>query len=554
MRSPIFSILIIILISNQIFSQSFISDELAIVGNHTITVAEFKAKYYDYMIATGVKDNLAVRQAMLTGMIGELLLSHYDDNSVIISNEEYSKEINWVTKQSSLAYLKDQEVYAKITVSDNELRDAFIKVNESLEASHLYAPTLEEAEYLYDLVQMGVDWDNLAAQVFSDSVLRNNGGFLGSFTWGDMDPDFEEAAYNLSVGEISKPIKTKTGYSIIRLENKVYNPLLTESDFQNNKSKLIRALKLKKKFESERNYIDSIFDESKYSLNNESIDKIIEYLQLSDIRKNELDIKVNDETVAVKYNDMKFSEKFIVEQLNQIPEYHRSRINSKDILKLAVKGIVMQQLLYAEVIKKGYDKVSVVIETTNKMKKQVFLKYKIQKILSEIQVSKSELELFYQKRPESFKYPNEISIQEILVESKSRADSIFQLYQNGDDFGKLARTFSLRKSTAINDGLIDYSDISKFGSIKKQLWQAEVDEVLKPIEVYGFYGIFKILGKRDGKLKPFADVILNVESLYKFENKKLLVENHLSEIKQKVKISINSNALSSINFLEKDIN
>jgi parvulin-like peptidyl-prolyl isomerase len=554
MRSFYFSLLIFINISLQFFPQSFNSNELAIVGSQKILTQDFITRYSDYLFSTGIKDNPAVRQAILEGMINELLLNFYDDNSSIYSNEEYIKEINWVSKQSPLTYLKEQEIYAKITVTDEELRTTFVRVNEQLSASHLYAQTLEEAEYLYNLVQMGVDWDNLAAQVFSDSVLRNNGGYLGSFTWGDMDPAFEEAAYNLKVGEISKPVQTKNGYSIIRLENRVSNPLLTEYEFQNKKSKLESALKLKKKFEYEKKYIDSIFNESKYSLNQQSLDNIIEFLQLSDIEKNESSAKISDKTVAVKYDDMNFTEQFIVDQLNRIPEYHRTRINSSEVLKVVVKGIVMQQLLYREVIEKSYDKVPAVVEMTNKIKKQVFLKYKMHEVLSLAQVTDSSLKIFYNKNPKSFKYPNEISIQEILVENKSKADSIYKLFLNGEDFGKLAKTFSLRKASANNDGVIDYSDISKFGSIKKQLWQTDIGNTIGPIEVYGYYGIFKVLGKRDGKQKPFNDVKADVESLYKFENKKLIIENYLEKIKQKVDISVNGKVLSSINFLEKDLN
>ena len=550
MRLSIFSILFAIIFSTQFLSQSFNSNELAFVGDQIIYTDDFKARYSDYLFETGIKDNLAVRQAMLNGIISELLLSHYDDNSKILANDEYVKEINWVSKQSPLAYLKDQEIYAKITVSDEELRTAFIRVNENLSASHLYAQTLEEAEYLYDLVQMGVDWDNLAAQVFSDSTLRNNGGNLGYFTFGDMDPAFEEAAYNLKVGEISKPVRTKTGYSIIRLEDRISNPILTEYEFQNKKSNIERALKLKKKIEYEKNYIDSIFDESKYSLNKESLDKIIEYLQLSDIQKSESNIKISSEIVAVKYDDMSLSEQFVINQLDQIPAYHRVRINNVDVLKTAIKGITMQQLLFAEVVKKGYDKVPIVVETTNKLKKQVFLKYKMQNILSDIQISDSSLEMFYEKNLSSFKYPDEISIQEILVEDKSKADSIYQLYLNGEDFGKLAKTFSLRKTSANNDGVIEYSPISKFGGVKKQLWQTDIGIVIGPLDVYGYYGIFKVLGKRDGKQKPFNVVKDDVESLYKFENKKLLLEDYLKKIKQDVKVFINNNVLSSINFLE----
>ena len=553
-RKILICLVVILTLHIQNFPQSFEPNVIAVVGDHNIYVDEFSDRYSNYLFATGVKDNLIARQSMLDGMISELLLRYYDDNSNIFSNDEYEKEFNWVSKQSPLAYLKDLEVYAKIKVTENELRTTFVKVNENLAASHLYAPTLEEAEYLYELVQMGVDWDNLAAQVFSDSTLRNNGGYLGYFTWGDMDPAFEETAYSLKVGEISKPIHTKNGYSIIRLEARIPNPLLTEYEFQNKKSKLVGALKLKKKIELEKKYVDSIFNESKYSINQESIDNIIEYLQLSDIENNESTGKISDEKVMVRYGDINFSEKFMVTQLDLLPQYHRIRINSSDALKTVIKGIVLQQLLYSEVVKKGYDKVPVVVEASDKLKKEVFLKYKMQNILSNSQLSDSSLKTFYENNQESFKYPNEISIQEIIINDKSEADSIYKLIVSGEDFGKLAKSFSLRKASAENDGVIGYSEISKFGTLKKVFWTSEVGKIIGPLEVYGYYGIFKLLGKRDGKQKPFMEVKENVESLYKFENKKLLLENYLENIKQKVKISVNGKVISSINFLEKHIN
>ena len=99
---------------------------------------------------------------------------------------------------------------------------------------------------------------------------------------------------------------------------------------------------------------------------------------------------------------MSLSEQFVINQLDQIPAYHRVRINNVEVLKTAIKGITMQQLLFAEVVKKGYDKVPIVVETTNKLKKQVFLKSKMQNILSEIQISDSSLEMFYEKNLSSF--------------------------------------------------------------------------------------------------------------------------------------------------------
>ena len=62
--------------------------------------------------------------------------------------------------------------------------------------------------------------------------MANNGGRLGYFTFGDMDPAYEDAAFSLSDGEISSPIKTKYGYSIIQVLDRWIQPLISENEFQ----------------------------------------------------------------------------------------------------------------------------------------------------------------------------------------------------------------------------------------------------------------------------------------------------------------------------------
>jgi parvulin-like peptidyl-prolyl isomerase len=549
------TLIILFFIPFNLISQSSDSVTIASVGQHKIYKDQFIDRYTNYLLATGIKDNIAVREAILNNMINEILLYYYDDNKDLFSNPEYQKELAWVEKQSVLAYLKDQEVYAKITVTEKEVREAFIRVNEKIAASHLFAPTLEEAENLYELLEIGVDWDNLAAQVFTDSTLRNNGGYLGYFTWGDMDPAFEDAAYSLKVGEISKPIKTSYGYSIIRLEDRISNPLLTEYEFQTKKNKLESVIRIKKKPEYEKKYLKSIFDESKYSLNQKSIDNIIAYFKLSDINKIEDLYRPNPDQICVIYNGKKFSEKFIIDQIMQIPFYHRTKINSKETLNQVIRGVIMQTLLYSEAIGKGYDKNLLVVDTADKLKMQVFLKYKMQQIISGIKVSDSLLYQYYKNNTESFKSLNEVSIQEIIVDNKSFSDSLITLIKQGSDFGKLAKEYSLRDFSRQNNGIIDYAPLSKFGFLKSDFWQAEIGEIIGPIELQGAYGIFKVLGKKKGEPKKFENINKNdIEYAYKNDFSKTIREEYLESIRKNIPVSVNLMVLNSLNILTQNAN
>jgi len=55
----------------------------------------------------------------------------------------------------------------------------------------------------------------LAQELSDDTLTAKNGGDLGLFEIGVMEPDFEKAAAKLTLGEVSKPVKSTFGYHLI---------------------------------------------------------------------------------------------------------------------------------------------------------------------------------------------------------------------------------------------------------------------------------------------------------------------------------------------------
>ena len=478
-----------------------------------------------------------------------MLLYFYDYNEKILNYSKYLNELEEARVRTILAFLKDREIYAKITVNEEETREAFLRVNDKIAARHLFTKTEEEANKLYELVKLGVDFGLLAKQVFTDSVLQNNGGYLGYFTWGDMDPAFEDAAYSLKIGEISAPVKTAYGYSIIKLEERVSNPLLTEYEFLKKKSHLENVIKVRKKGPYEKEYINSVFDKTKLTFKDEILEKILVDLYNKD------DVELGNYSTqsleCIKYKDRVYNQAEIEKKISDLPLYHRNRINSIESLQAAIEGMLLKETLYNIAISKGYDSTEAVLNMYDKYKMSTFLKFKKDEIISNAQLPNSIVFSYYKDNINSFSTEAELNLQEILVNSEEIADSIVKLINEGTDFGELAKKYSLRKWSADNSGIMGYVPVSKFGSYRNLFWNAQIGEIIGPVKIEGIYGIFRLLGKEESKPIDFNVIKGEVIKASQFENQTEILQDYMNVIRSKVNIKINEDMLGSNEIVER---
>jgi len=121
-------------------------------------------------------------------------------------------------------YLMNQKVHE--SVSADVANEA-----EQVSAKHILVATADEAEDVLKRLEEET-WDEIAAEVSLDTSNKDNSGDLGWFPHGQMVAEFDEAAFGLEIGEISKPIETQFGWHIIELVGKEMHAL-SETEYAN---------------------------------------------------------------------------------------------------------------------------------------------------------------------------------------------------------------------------------------------------------------------------------------------------------------------------------
>ena len=98
-------------------------------------------------------------------------------------------------------------------------RHILIKVDEGADDATWDAAKKRAEMLRAEAAKKGTDFAALAKEK-SEGPSAAEGGDLGYFARGRMVPEFEDAAFGLKKGEVSKPVRTEMGWHIIKTEDK----------------------------------------------------------------------------------------------------------------------------------------------------------------------------------------------------------------------------------------------------------------------------------------------------------------------------------------------
>ena len=140
--------------------------------------------------------------------------------------ESFKTELEGYRKQLAKPYLTESKV------TDQLVKEAYERLQYEISASHILLrlnPSAEPEDTLKvykkileakERILQGSPFEAVAGEISEDPSAKTNGGKLGYFSAFQMVYPFETAAYQTPVGSISKPVRTRFGYHILKVHDK----------------------------------------------------------------------------------------------------------------------------------------------------------------------------------------------------------------------------------------------------------------------------------------------------------------------------------------------
>ena len=530
---------------------------LATVGSYDITRTHFLNELQRFNARAGYGMNLS--PDIMEGLLNQRLNRYVIVEFAMAEEWHHEPEVNHmrelIERKALMEEFERRFILDELTISDEDLRELFFRANTSVRASHLFATNRHEADSLFALLEQGHSFEALAAQVFQNPELAQNGGDLGFFTLDDMDISFEDQAFRMEIGEVSRPVQTSRGFSIIKVTDIVTTPVITETQFAQRRNELSAIARDQQAELAIRRHLRETMDAFDY-------DPQLMQRLWEDVRNDpnaylefnpelvRLEVRLSPDVAGqplITFGDFVFTtDDFLREAFYTTFSQRRSARNIHDFTG-QVKAMAYRAKAIGEVRQHPNFNARYVQRTAD----ETFYNYLTQMfedyLESLVVVDEADIREEFRRNAGMYVEPLQLDMAEIVVTTQQAADQAWAALQAGRDFNDVLRQFTADPAGRENMGRLGFIPIDRFGMMAPSLVSIQPGDFAGPFQITGArFHIFKCLGRIEPRQLSFEEAVPHIERVLRTEAKEQLKIQKIGEARERFNARVYTDRLLSI--------
>lgn len=527
---------------------------IATVGDYAITADELNRNYERFRVTFSTsQDEYNKRREILDTLIATRLLVQAAYEKNIDKLPEIEQIITANRDKFLLDALYQKHIASKINPNDAELKNFYDKQAHKIRAFHILLNNADTAQMVYEKLQNGEDFEELAVKYSIDPSAKRNKGDLGYFTWGAMVDEFQQAAFAMKPGETSQPIKSQFGFHIINLREKVEN--VERESFDKAKNSIISQLRARKIHKVTADYFQEIKKKHKININKETCDYLMEKREniyppqlLNSMPKNDFDLAQLDQSekdmILATFEDKQMTINDYLTRIKEIPENFRPDLNDYDSLAAVVFELKKLDILLIEATGEKLDQ-----DKDFQEKIKLFKELNMADIMRNDSIDLPEppndamLRGYYENNKEEFTTPAKIRLYEIYVGDELKAKKLAAEIKTLESFKENAASLTERPGLKNRDGDMGYIERDWFPEVYDAANEIPIGTIAGPIFNNGKYSIIYVADKNQSKYQDFLSVKQKIFENIQKEQINRTISRWVDSQKEKIEVTLDEVAL-----------
>lgn len=198
------------------------------IGNEEVSISNFEVSYKKYKSLSDTLAKVTPQEYLKVFTENKLKIINAKSTG-IDTTSDFKEEVDTYKKHLAKNFLKDEDLIEQLS------KEAYMRLKQEVNASHILISVSEYASPADTLIAYraaiamkgrldeGSDFNELASQFSNDPTAKTNHGNLGNFTALQMIYPIENIAYSATLGKVNEPVRSKSGYHIVKVNNRKAN-------------------------------------------------------------------------------------------------------------------------------------------------------------------------------------------------------------------------------------------------------------------------------------------------------------------------------------------